>query len=681
MNRLRAPIDSLKGVGVKRAQLYRKMGVETLSDLSQLYPRAYEDWSQPTRIADTSPFEPACIEVTVLQVSPPQYIRKGMTLYRFKVTDGETVMMVTLFNNIYAAKKIVAGQTLLLYGIVKPQGRGYAMTSPLIDTPENGARIRPIYPQTAGLTSRGIETNMRQLLQEIDEVLDADWLPDDVRRQYVLCTRRFALQNIHFPKDAMALSVARERLIFEELFLYILGMSQLRGRNRARTSCVVAQDATNTFCSLLPFTLTGAQSRAIADGMRDMMQPHPMARLIQGDVGSGKTVVAAALAFSAAKNGLQTALMVPTEILARQHLQSLQKILGDSVRIALLTGSMTVKERRQVLGGLADGSIDIAVGTHALLSDNVQFKRLGLVVTDEQHRFGVLQRAALAQKGEHPHLLVMSATPIPRTLALLVYGDLDVSVLDELPPGRQPIATYAVSSVLHERVYGFIRKHIAEGRQAYIVCPLVEEGEQGSDLTAATTYYETLKNGALRGIPTALLHGKMHPKEKDAVMQAFAAGKIGVLVSTVVIEVGVDVPNAVLMVIENAERFGLAQLHQLRGRVGRGKHASTCILISDAKGAHAKQRLDTMCRTSDGFEIAEQDLKMRGPGDFFGSRQHGLPNMRIANLISDIAVLQQAKQAVDAIISRDPKLELPEHQHLSRAVAALFAVGADLTAN
>ncbi len=681
MERLQAPIDSLKGVGVKRATLYRKMGVETLSDLLQLYPRTYEDWSQPMRIADASPFEPACIRVTVLQVLAPQYIRKGMTLYRFKVTDGETMMTVTLFNNIYAAKKIVAGQTLLLYGIVKLQGRSYGMTSPLIDTPENGARIRPIYPQTAGLTSRGIETNMRQLLQEMDEMLDVDWLPDDLRRQYALCTRRFALQNIHFPKDAMALSVARERLIFEELFLYILGMSQLRGRNRARTGCVVTQDETDTFCSMLPFTLTGAQSRAIGDGMRDMMQPHPMARLIQGDVGSGKTVIAAALAFSAAKNGLQTALMVPTEILARQHLQSLQKVLGDSVRIALLTGSMTVKEKRQVLDGLADGSIDIAVGTHALISDAVQFKRLGLVVTDEQHRFGVLQRAALAQKGEHPHLLVMSATPIPRTLALLVYGDLDVSVLDELPPGRQPIATYAVGSALHERVYGFIRKHIAEGRQAYIVCPLVEEGEDSGDLTAATTYYETLKNGALRGIPTALLHGKMRAKEKDAVMQAFAAGEISVLVSTVVIEVGVDVPNAVLMVIENADRFGLAQLHQLRGRVGRGKHASTCILISDAEGENAKQRLDTMCRTSDGFKIAEQDLKMRGPGDFFGSRQHGLPNMRIANLISDMAVLHQAKQAVDSIISRDPALTLPEHQSLSRAVAALFTVGADVTAN
>lgn len=681
MDILSKPIDSLKGVGVKRAALYRKMGVETLSDLLHLYPRTYEDWSKPMRIADASPFEPACVKATVLQVLNPQYVRKGMTLYRFRVSDGMGVMGVTLFNNVYAARQIKLGDTLLLYGVVKPKGRGYEMSSPLIAPAETGARIRPIYPQTAGLTTRGIETNLRQLLSDIDGTLDEEWLPDDIRRQYNLCTARFALQNVHFPTDAMALTVARERLIFEELFLYLLGMSRLRSRTRARTGCVLLADYTEGFKALLPFTLTGAQQRAVTDCIGDMMRPYPMSRLIQGDVGSGKTAVAAALAFSAAKNGLQTALMAPTEILARQHAQSLQKLLGEQVQIALLIGSMTAKEKRTVLEGLANGSVDIAVGTHALLSDSVQFKRLGLVVTDEQHRFGVAQRAALAMKGAHPHLLVMSATPIPRTLALLVYGDLDVSVLDELPPGRQPIETYAVGSAYHERIYRFIHKHVRQGRQAYIVCPLVDEGEDGSELTAATTYYETLKNGALCGIRTALLHGQMPAKEKDATMQAFAAGEIDVLISTVVIEVGVDVPNAVLMVIENAERFGLAQLHQLRGRVGRGKHASTCVLISDATGEEAQRRLKTMCRTADGFKIAEEDLKMRGPGDFFGSRQHGLPKMRIANLLTDMAVLQRAKRAVDAIIAQDPLLEWQEHKALADAVSHLFTVENGMASN
>ena len=680
-NYLQQPIDTLKGVGVKRAELYRKMGVLTLYDLLHLYPRTYEDWSQPLSIANAPTDAPACVSVVVLQPPVAQYIRKNMTLYKFRVADGENIMNVTLFNAAFTAKKLQKGQDLLLFGTVQQKGFGYEMTSPIIDTPEHGARIRPIYPQTGGLTSRGIETNVRQLLSDIDTLLDDEWLPHHIRQQYGLCTARYALQNIHFPKDASALSIARRRLIFEELFLFQLGLSQLRGRNRARTGCVITKDCTNDFTARLPFTLTGAQRRAIADGIRDMQQPHPMSRLIQGDVGSGKTAVAAGLAYSAAKNGLQTALMAPTEILARQHLSSLQGLLGDAVNIRLLTGSMTAKQKREVLAELANGTADIVVGTHALLSDKVAFKNLGLVITDEQHRFGVAQRATLAAKGKHPHLLVMSATPIPRTLALLVYGDLDVSILDELPPGRQPVATYAVTSDYHERIYRFIRKHIADGRQAYIVCPLVEENDEIADLTAATTYYETLKNGALAGVPTALLHGQMPAKEKDTVMSAFANGDIGVLISTVVIEVGVDVPNAVLMVIENAERFGLAQLHQLRGRVGRGKHASTCILVSDAQGEDAKHRMKTMCDTTDGFKIAEEDLTMRGPGDFFGNRQHGLPKMRIADLATDMSVLREAKEAVDSIIATDPTLSTPQNLSLSRAVAELFTITGNSSAN
>lgn len=677
---LNDPIEKLRGVGVKRAELYRKMGIETLGDLLQLYPRTYEDWSRPYTIATAPRDRAVCIAVNVLQPPTSHYIRKNMTLYRFRVSDGVSLMNVTLFNATYAAKTITVGKQLLLYGTVAHKGFGYEMSAPLIDTPEKGMCIRPIYPQTAGLTTRGIETNMRQLLNDVDAELEQEWLPPDVRQKYGLCTARYALQNIHFPKDGNAVQIARRRLIFEELFLFQLGLSQLRGRSRARTGAVVKTDYTADYTAALPFTLTGAQRRAVADGIADMQRPYPMSRLIQGDVGSGKTAVAAGLAFTAAKNGLQTALMAPTDILARQHLASLRKLLPADICIELLTGSLPAAEKRRVLAATADGTAHVVIGTHALLSDKVAFHHLGLVITDEQHRFGVAQRTTLASKGVHPHLLVMSATPIPRTLALLVYGDLDVSVLDELPPGRQPVATYAVDTGKRERVYGFIRKHVAEGRQAYVVCPLVEESE-AVDLTAATAYYEDLKNGALAGIPTALLHGQMPAKQKDTVMQAFANGEIKVLISTVVIEVGVDVPNAVLMVIENAERYGLAQLHQLRGRVGRGKHASTCVLISDATTEESTHRLKTMCATTDGFKIAEEDLKMRGPGDFFGNRQHGLPKMRIADLLTDMSVLKEAKEAVEGIVAKDPTLSSPEHKTLKQAVRNLFSITGNSSAN
>ncbi len=677
---LYAPIETLRGVGVKRAELYHKMGVDTLYDLLQLYPRTYEDWSQPQTISTAPRDRAVCLLVNVLQAPTEHKVRKNMTLYRFRVSDGVQVMNVTLFNATYTAKSITVGKQLLLYGTVMHKGFGYEMTAPLIDTPDKGMCIRPIYPQTAGLTTRGIETNMRQLLKDADTELENEWLPPAVRQKYKLCTARYALQNIHFPKDGAAVHIARRRLIFEELFLFQLGLSQLRGRSREKTGAVLQTDYTADFVSRLPFTLTGAQARAIRDGVADMQRPHPMSRLIQGDVGSGKTAVAAGLSFTAAKNGLQTALMAPTDILARQHLASLRKLLPADIRVELLTGSLPAAEKRRVLAAAADGSAHIVVGTHALLSDKVVFANLGLVITDEQHRFGVEQRTTLAAKGVHPHLLVMSATPIPRTLALLVYGDLDVSILDELPPGRQPIATYAVDTGKRARVYNFIRKHVAQGRQAYIVCPLVEESE-AVDLTAATAYYEDLKNGALGGIPTALLHGQMPAKQKDAVMQAFASGEIKVLISTVVIEVGVDVPNAVLMVIENAERYGLAQLHQLRGRVGRGQHASTCVLVSDATTDEARHRLKTMCSTADGFKIAEEDLKMRGPGDFFGTQQHGLPKMRIADLLTDMSVLREAKEAVDGIVATDPTLSASENKALAKAVRNLFSITGNSAAN
>lgn len=680
MQLLQQPIRHLRGVGPRKAEKYEKLGVFTLQDLLQLYPRTYEDWSSPLSIG-AAPLElPCCICATVIEIPREHFVRKNMTLYRFRVGDGVHMMQVTLFNAAYTAKQLQVGQPYLFFGVLHRKGKWLEMTAPLIEKAEKGAYIRPIYPQTAGLSSKAIEKDIKELFTLYDNTLEEEWLPSDMRQTYSLCSSRFAYQNIHFPKNGDALSVAKKRLIFEELFLFQLGLSQLKRRSRAQTAAKIVDDHTEAFTRLLPFSLTTAQKNAIADGIADMKKDCPMCRLIQGDVGSGKTAVAAALAFSAAENQLQVAFMAPTDILARQHFQSLQKLLGQHLHIALLTASMPAPEKRRVLQQLAEGAVDMVIGTHALVSKKVVFRNLGLVITDEQHRFGVAQRAALTEKGNHPHLLVMSATPIPRTLALLVYGDLDVSILNELPPGRKPVETYAVDTGKRERVYRYIRKHIAQGRQAYIVCPLIEQGEQGSELTAAKEYYETLKKGGLQGISTALLHGQMPQKEKDGVMAAFANGEIKVLISTVVIEVGVDVPNAVLMVIENAERFGLAQLHQLRGRVGRGQHASTCILISDAMGEEATRRLKIMCETTDGFKIAEEDLKMRGPGDFFGSKQHGLPKMRIASLLTDMAVLRQAGDAVKAITAKDPTLSFPENKALKQAVSDLFTITGD-TAN
>ena len=451
-----------------------------------------------------------------------------------------------------------------------------------------------------------------------------------------------------------------------------LGLLRLKGRTRGQAGAVITADYTADYCRLLPYSLTGAQQRAIGDCVKDMMGGSPMSRLVQGDVGSGKTAVAAGVAYTAIRNGWQAAMMAPTEILAEQHMRSLSSLLEPGgIRVGLLTGSLPPAQKRDLLDRLAVGDLDFVVGTHALLSEGVSFSRLGLVITDEQHRFGVDQRARLAAKGANPHMLVMSATPIPRTLALIIYGDLDVSILDELPPGRQPVATFAVDSGKRERAYAYVKKHIDQGRQGYIVCPLVEEGE--TDLASAEEYAGRLASGSFRGYPLGLLHGRMKPAEKERVMAAFAAGDITVLVSTTVIEVGVDVPNAVIMVIENAERFGLAQLHQLRGRVGRGRHASTCILISDAQNDEAKRRMKVMCETNDGFRIADEDLKLRGPGDFFGSRQHGLPDLKIADLMGgDMPLFREAQETARVIIGEDPDLNGAQHALLAREVRRLF---------
>ena len=667
-------IGTLTGVGPKRQQLFEKLGIHTVGDLLRHYPRSYEDWSNPIPVLEAPVGEPCCIRAVPLSLPRERRVRAGMTLYQFTVHDGENELAITLFNNRFAAEKIRLRTPYLFYGTVTGNFLRREMSAPLIEPAETGAKIRPLYPLTAGLSSRMVETAVRAAMQHADPALWEDPLPASLRQKYDLISRREAWETIHFPTDMAAVAKARRRLIFEELLVLQLGLMRLKGCNSRVTGVTVTRDATEAFLRHLPFAPTGAQRRAMDACVADMRRGIPMNRLLQGDVGSGKTAVAAGVAFTVIQNGFQAVMMAPTEILARQHYESLSALLAPAgVTVGLLTGSLSAAEKRRVLAGLSDGSIHLAVGTHALLTETVAFDRLGLVITDEQHRFGVAQRAALAAKGANPHLLVMSATPIPRTLALMIYGDLDVSVLDELPPGRKPVATYAVGSDKRERAYNYVKKHLDVGRQAYVVCPLVEENE-ALDLKSAQAMAQSLADGPLRGYSVGLLHGQMKGTDKDRVMAQFAAGELAVLVSTTVIEVGVNVPNAVIMVVENAERFGLAQLHQLRGRVGRGEWQSSCILISDAGGDEAKRRLTVMCETNDGFKIADEDLKLRGPGDFFGNRQHGLPEMKIADLSGDMTLLSHAQDAARALHAADPTLCAADNAALCREVQRLFAL-------
>ena len=663
------PLDSFKGIGTKRLEQFARLGIRSAADLLQHFPRGYEDWSAPVLACDAPLGEPCCVRATLITSPTTHRIRKGLTLYKCVAFDGLSRIQITLFNNPYLAEKLRRDEDYYFYGVVTTAP--FAMASPQIEPADRPPRIRPLYPLTEGLSSRMVEGAVRQALDALRKAALPDPLPLEIRQKNDLCDRLTALEQIHFPTDHLSLAAARKRLVFEELLTLQLGMLQMRLHQHTAVPPAITRDTTAEFLQLLPFSPTNAQARALREAVADMQGDKPMNRLLQGDVGSGKTAVAAGLAFVAIRNGWQAALMAPTEILTEQHARSLEKLLAPAgITVGLLLGSTPAAQKRQIYAGLADGSIQLAVGTHALLSAQVQFNKLGLVITDEQHRFGVAQRATLSAKGVTPHRLVMSATPIPRTLALILYGDLDISVLDELPPGRQPVATYAVGSDKRERAYNYIQKHLDEGKQGYLVCPLVEEGE--SDLTPATQLFEKLSKGRFAAYRLGLLHGRMKGAQKDAVMAAFARGELDLLVSTTVIEVGVDVPNAAIMVIENAERFGLAQLHQLRGRVGRGKAASTCILISDAQNEEAKRRLRVMCDTNDGFRIADEDLKLRGPGDFFGHRQHGLPQLHIADLSADMGLLSQAQHTAHAILATDPALEDSTHRGLAELVAHLY---------
>ncbi len=667
---LNTEIKYLKGVGEYRAKLLARLGIQNIDALLHFYPRAYEDWSKIQPISKAPFGEPCCIKAIVNRKPSAHLVRKGLTIYKTEATDGESLLQITIFNNKYAADKLKEGDEFLFFGKISGNFYMREMLSPDIEKVNGKERIRPVYPQTGGLSSKVIESLVERAFELAGNKL-ADPLPAALREHYCLPDIRDAIKSIHFPGNDDLLAEARRRLIFEELLLLQIGLIKLKGRSKASAGTVIKKDFSKDFFNLLPFQLTGAQNRAVREAMADMAAPYPMNRLLQGDVGSGKTAVAAALIFSAVKNGFQCALMAPTEILAQQHFRTLAGMFKNTgITVDLLTGSAPANMKKNIKDRLRDGSLQLIIGTHALIQRDVEFSNLGLVITDEQHRFGVSQRSQLGEKGKNPHILVMSATPIPRTLALIIYGDLDISILDEMPPGRQKIETYVVGSDKRERAYHYVRKHLDEGRQAYIVCPLIDEGE--SELAAATDFSEKLSSGFFSGYRVGLLHGQLKPKEKEKVMSSFVTGETQLLVSTTVIEVGVDVPNSVIMVIENAERFGLSQLHQLRGRIGRGAYKSTCILISDAQNSEAKQRLDVMSKTTDGFKIADEDLKLRGPGDFFGARQHGLPELKIADMLTDNEVLKETQTAAREIIENDHDLSAPENKGLKTAVLKLF---------
>lgn len=666
-------IQYLKGVGEKRAQQFQKLGVATVDDLLHFYPRAYEDWSHPVSILGAELQDKVCIKATVLSDPSHFRARSGIEVFETKAYDATGTIKIVLFNNRFAAAKLMAGSTFLFCGRVTSDNGGREMLSPAIEDPETKAIIRPVYRTSGTLSSRTIENCVEQALERYAP-LSRDPLPPEIRQQYGLLPESEALREIHFPSSMERMAAARNRFIFEELLQLQVGMQQIRGTRKKASGVRILNDCSGEFYKTLPFSPTGAQRRAVDEALADMQSGALMNRLLQGDVGSGKTMVAAALVYVTARNGFQSAMMAPTEVLAAQHYSTMTSFFkGTGISIALLTGSTPAAEKADIKAGLRSGAVDLVIGTHALLNGDVGFAKLGFVITDEQHRFGVNQRGALAQKGEGAHVLVMSATPIPRTLALSIYGDLDVSVLDELPKGRIPIETYCIQSPVRQRAYGYIKKFLDQGRQGYIVCPLVEEGEETTaDLVPATAYYEKISRNEFRDYSVGLLHGQMKNAEKDSVMERFARGDIQLLVTTTVIEVGVDVPNAVIILIENAERFGLSQLHQLRGRVGRGSYRSTCILLSDNRSEATNARLKVMCSTNDGFEIAKKDLALRGPGDFFGKRQHGLPELHIADMMDNMDVLEQAEQAAHQILQEDPGLALPKNRILAEETERMF---------
>ena len=678
---LNTDVRYIKGIGEKKAQALNKLGVFSLRDLVSFFPRKYEDRSETKPIALTCDGESVCVEAMVADTPRLTRVRRGLDLVKLRAVDDSGVLDITYFNMPYAKDNLRRGESYVFYGKIEANGPRRGMINPVAEKAEGErkvtGRIVPVYRAAQGLSQRVMQQAVRQGLDACLSELP-DVLPHSVRERCELAQTAYAFENIHFPADFEALELARRRLIFEELFVLACSLGRMRGERSRESGIRMQKGDLERFWSALPFTPTGAQRRAVEEAINDMDSGAVMNRLVQGDVGSGKTLVAAALVWHCAENGYMSAFMAPTEILADQHYHTLTELLSPlGLRVGKLTGAMTAKEKRLVREQLKAGELDLVIGTHALFSADVEYEKLGLVVTDEQHRFGVGQRSALIGKGQKPHVLVMSATPIPRTLALIIYGDLDVSIIDELPPGRQKVDTFAVDESYRARLNGFIRKLVGEGRQVFVVCPMVEENDElPQKLKSAEEHAQELRK-EFPDLRVACVHGKMKPKDKEAVMASMVAGETDILVATTVIEVGVDVPNAALIVVENAERFGLSQLHQLRGRVGRGQHKSWCILVSDNDGEENRARLNIMTKTNDGFKISEEDLRLRGPGDFFGSRQHGLPEMHVADLGADVNVLQKAQQEATLLLASDPALTAPEHAALRESVERLLKVNAD----
>ena len=673
LEQLEKPVTYLKGVGPKKGKLYEKLGIYTVYDLLCHFPARYVDFTQPVPIAQ-APAEDTCVvKCRVVKKMQPANLRRGLTVYKVVMTDDESDIEVVIYNNSYLFDSLVPEREYCVYGKVKGNLLRKEISSPTIIPADSDELVQPVYRLTEGLSQNMLRTNIRTALDIFNQSI-FEPLPKEITAEDGVCSFEYAMENIHFPKDMHCCETARNRLAYDELLVLQLGLLTVKEREKSKSGCKMEKTDMEEFYKNLPFELTQGQRQAIEECTEDMTGESPMNRLLQGDVGSGKTVVAAAAAYFAFKNGCQTALMAPTEILASQHAETLKNFLEPlDVKVVLLTGSMTAKEKREVKEGIENGEYSVAVGTHALIQQSTKFRKLGLVITDEQHRFGVEQRAALADKGDNPHKLVMSATPIPRTLALMMYGDLDISALKELPKGRKPVKTYGVMGSMRHRAYSYVRKFLEQGRQGYVVCPMIDES--GSDLQNVTSFAENLQKTEFVDYKVGILHGRMSGEEKEQTMEDFKNHKIDLLVSTTVVEVGVDVPNAAVIVIENADRFGLSQLHQLRGRVGRGNVESCCILITDNSSQEARNRIKTFSKIHDGFKISEEDLKMRGAGDFFGSRQHGLPKLKIADFSRDFDLMRKAQSRAKKILKSDPELKKYENKTLKELVTNLFENG------
>ena len=666
-------IKNLKGVGPKTALFLNRLGVYTLGDIIRFFPRTYEDWTSVNTLQEACGQKDRCVKLKILSQSQALRTRSGKRLYKLEATDGINIAQIIFYNSKYAAQSLVKDCEYILRGNVEFKFGKYEISSPKIKKLNEKEAFYPVYRQTAGINSKKISSLVKNALELLPESV-SETLPAKVINENNLCSFDFALRNIHFPKNRQCLEMARRRIIFEEIFIYQHGIKLIKKNSKIKTDIKIKDEYSKEFSEFLPFKLTGAQNNAISECIRDIKgSEFSMNRLLQGDVGSGKTAVAASVAYTVAKNGYQVAIMAPTELLAVQHFKTFKNFFEKTnLKIGLMCGSLKSKERKILNENIENGNINIVIGTHCLISDNTAFKNLGLIVTDEQHRFGVNQRAKLINKGVAPHVLVMSATPIPRSLALILYGDLDISVLNEILPGRQKIDTFSVDSSKRYRVWNFIKNIVNEGGQCYIVCASIDENE--NDIIDVNSYYEKMIGNGFNKDEVKVLHGKMKPQEKDLIMSDFINGKIKILVSTTVIEVGIDVPKARIIVIENAERFGISQLHQLRGRVGRSSLKSYCVLISDSKSYDSKRRFSAMVSSGDGFYLSEEDLKLRGPGDFFGVNQHGVPNVNIVTSYKDIGIIKSAQEAADI-----SKLDFsdPSFKFINKKIDSIFKRGSD----